>query len=438
MKDEVQVLVDRLAALVEQSVAIDDSDGNIIAISRHYGDEDGYRVKLVMERETPSEYRAFFAPYLNGLVDGTRESPVSVPEESRLMIVGRIGYAIRDQDQDQIIAVLWFIDRGTDLPHSTIEDYCLHFGSLLGQRRDREETFSLNGANDSLHRLLAGQQDALDDTALWLTDARTEFLVLACDTGVEEEYRLGASVLIQPGTQREDSAGTREAGGTNGTTAAAVRRVMRGLPQLINDGRLSLACSTWLNGIEVAVYGGTFDGPEHAERSAHRLVEVAEQQLGAIAGSSGASLAGPGEIASIRRFYVEAAIAAFLTRSLHGGGRACMSSTITGLIASLCTPLDAREATRIEALKALLLDPDGFAFDTVGAVFRSNGAQSEVLTLLRVHRTTLHYRLTQIEERTGLNLHTPADMFVASLVWLRVAARRSAIGPLLREYATRG
>ena len=106
---------------------------------------------------------------------------------------------------------------------------------------------------------------------------------------------------------------------------------------------------------------------------------------------------------------------------------------MAGPAALLAVPLSAPESPRAEALKALLSDPDGFAFETLGAMLHSDGSQASMTELLNIHRTTLHYRTTQIEQHTGLNLQAPADLFTAVNLWLRVAAVRFGLGDLLAE-----
>ncbi|MFB8388402.1 helix-turn-helix domain-containing protein [Microbacterium sp. NPDC055910] len=397
LKDEVQVLVDRLAASTAQSVAIDDPDGHIIAFSRHYGDEDGYRLKLVLEREVLPEYRDFFAPYVRGLVDGTKPSPVRVPAAPELMVVGRIGYPIRANDR--VIAILWFIDRGVDLPHATIQDYCALFADLLAQRHRRGMPPALSASGESVRRLLTGQESALDDITSWLTDAGTGFFVLA-------------------------SLDDRRA-------SPASRRVIERLPRGIASGRLSIACLTRLDGLDVAVYGGSYADPDEAERDAAELIAHAGRAIPP--GHRGIGLAGVGELPGIRRLYVEAALTAFVTRHLHRRTPVSQAETMQSHLAALCTPLSVRESPAVEALKTLLLDRDGFAFDTIGAFLHSDGTLADVVEQLRIHRTTLHYRTAQIEARTGLDVQVPAEMFLAAGVWLRVAADRSKLAHLLAQ-----
>lgn len=49
--DELQQVVDGLAASLGRSVAVDDPQLRLLAVSRHFGDEDSLRVRAVMQRE---------------------------------------------------------------------------------------------------------------------------------------------------------------------------------------------------------------------------------------------------------------------------------------------------------------------------------------------------------------------------------------------------
>ena len=400
MVDDFQVMVDRLAARLQQSVAIDDPDGNLLAISRHYGDEDGYRAKLVLERQAPPEYRDFFASYVRSLVDGSSESPIRVPANAALNVVGRIGYAIRARDR--VVAILWFIDRGTGLPGDLVEDYCSAFGDMLAQRHSRSLARGPQFAGESIRKLLLGEAMDEDEVTRWLAAAQTEFMVLA--------------VFADPG----DSAAGEAA-------IAALQKV----PRSLQRRRLSLSYLTRMDGFAVAVYGRPVDNRQEAEEEVGPALE--KREFTDLPEVVGAGLTGPGDVVSLRRLYVEAALTAFLSRHLHRHGQVLRPGSVAGLLTMLATPLSAREAPPLEVLKGLLADSDGFAFETLGATLHSDGSQSHMVELLNIHRTTLHYRTTQIEQHTGLNLQAPADLFMAIGVWLRVAAARSGIGHLLAE-----
>ena len=81
----------------------------------------------------------------------------------------------------------------------------------------------------------------------------------------------------------------------------------------------------------------------------------------------------------------------------------------------------------------MLLDEDGFAFETIGALLHSGAGIGEAAKLLSVHRTTMHYRIQQLQGATGVNLQMTGHRFLAFDLWLRVALTRSSIGHLVEE-----
>ena len=406
LKDEVQVLVDRLAATVGQSVAIDDPDGNIIAISRHYGDEDAYRVKLVLERRILPEYEEFFGPFVREIVQSGAHASVRVPPHASLGIVGRTGFAIGVQGR--VLAILWFIDRGRELPRDTIREYCDVLGELLSRRYSQRPHVTAEETNDSLERILRGDPD-LDEVALWLRNAGTQFLVLVC--GVRRD------VL------RSETAATA-------ALRAEIRPILRRLPQLLPGDELSLACMTTLDGLHIAVYGGQFGSDRETDAVRARVSIRASTELAKISPEITGSVAGWGELHLLRNLYAEAALAAFITAAVD------RSTTISEALSSLAlsaavAPAAASTATgSMAVLQELLQSDGGFAFETLEAMILGDGTQAAVLQELQLHRTTLRYRISQIEERTGLQLSAPADMFLATLAWLRVALQRSRLSPL--------
>ena len=209
---------------------------------------------------------------------------------------------------------------------------------------------------------------------------------------------------------------------------------MRELPRVMGAEVFTLSHLSLMNGLDVAGCGHHHEGPEDGE-ILERLTETASLVLGHLPGPAGAGISGSVELVGLRRACRAAAPTAFISRHLHRHCRVLKSSSITSTSASLRAALDVPESPQIEALKGLLADADGFAFDTIGALLQSTGSQGQLTELLHVHRTTLHYRLAQIEQHTGLDLQAPADLCLAADLWLRVAVRRSPLAPLLTEYA---
>lgn len=404
LKDEVQTLVDRLAAQVGQSVAIDDPDGNIIAISRHYGDEDGYRVKLVLERKILPDYRSFFDPYVQSLVQGMHDSPLVVPANVKLDVVGRIGYPIRSRGR--VIAILWFIDRGGVLPEESISAYCLVLGEMLSQRNERGGYLDTSRVAESVKRVLDGET-VLDETALWLFEADTQFLVVAT-----------AKRISTIAKEREDPTRDR----------IAVESILRGLTRLAPGCDLSLAYMDEIAGELVAVYGLPNGAPDSL---GSRLASIVNDLLGEQSLPIVASVSESASVTNVRHLFVQASTSAFIGSHLERHTRSFTADSYSGLAAILHDSQVRTGSSRAVILESLITADDSFVRDTIAALLHSAGNQSEVLDRLRVHRTTLHYRLAQIQDRTGLQLNVPADMFIVTLVWLRCEFQRSDLARAL-------
>ncbi|MTD54660.1 PucR family transcriptional regulator [Amycolatopsis pithecellobii] len=101
--EDVQSLVEELAEQLQRSVAIDDPSVRLIAVSRHFGDQDPLRVTAVLNRSLPDELSR---PLLElGISTWTEPGRVEVPGlKARLCApVRSAGY---------LLGFLWLIDDG--------------------------------------------------------------------------------------------------------------------------------------------------------------------------------------------------------------------------------------------------------------------------------------------------------------------------------------
>ncbi|MFD0889754.1 hypothetical protein ACFQ08_34885, partial [Streptosporangium algeriense] len=57
--DEVQGLLDSLAATVGRGVAVDDPEGQVVAHSVHHGEVDQVRAQAILSRSVPAEVSAW-------------------------------------------------------------------------------------------------------------------------------------------------------------------------------------------------------------------------------------------------------------------------------------------------------------------------------------------------------------------------------------------
>ena len=112
--DELQAIVDRLAARLGRSVAIDDPSVRLIAASRHFGDEDPPRIRVMLSRQAD---RAMVA-HAESCGIFRAEQPVRLPARPDLDLHPRICVPIRWSRQ--LLGFLWLIDPDGSLGEDVI------------------------------------------------------------------------------------------------------------------------------------------------------------------------------------------------------------------------------------------------------------------------------------------------------------------------------
>jgi hypothetical protein len=394
--DDAQHLADRLAARLRQSVAVDDPDGNLIVVSRHFGDADPYRVRLMLDRRIPREYRDYFTSYTRD----ASTSPVRIPANAELSLAARICFPIRDDTE--IVAFLWLLDLDKVLPHELIEQYCARLADVLSARRGREGSPPHASAlEEPIRKLLAGHRPA---------DVLPE---IGAESALTQRRYVAIAHYAEAGAERD------------------MARVFRHVASATTDLGITLACTADLDGCSVGVFASE---PSDRATEAHIgewLLDGTRRALGDRRGRSGCGISAAGELTEVRQLFARAGRAAFICLHLYRTESVLSWDQVQPLASVTSIDSPGAAGGRTAALAALLLDPDSFAFDTVGAVLRS-GRDLSPAEILHVHRTTLHYRLQQIVEITGLDLAVPTDRFLAFSVWLRVALSISPLAGLVQ------
>ncbi len=104
-----QAWLDALAAAIERSVSVDDSDGRLIAYSSRHADADPVRVAAILSRQVAPEVRRW--QDLHGIATAT--SPVRMPANEELGMGARVCVPIRDGGRT--LGHLWLLDPGQTL-----------------------------------------------------------------------------------------------------------------------------------------------------------------------------------------------------------------------------------------------------------------------------------------------------------------------------------
>ncbi len=395
--DEVQQLADRLADRLQQSVAVDDPTGNLIVVSRHFGDADPYRVRLMLDRRIPRECRDYFMSYTK---DATA-APVRIPASPQLSLAARICFPIRNDNVN--VAYLWLLDLDKALPQELIEQYCARLAQVLSERRGRQDpAVPTMSVEQPLRRLLAGDlpADVLSDPGIDMAALQRRHIVVAHYTG--------------DGPDRD--------------MARRFRRVAGSAADL----GVTLACTADLHGCSVGVFHTDAAEPGAESHVSGWLLDGTRRILTDRPGGAGCGISAAGECSEVRRLFARASLAAFICLHLYRAENTLSWDQVRPLAALIAGDVAEAGSGPTAALTTLLLDPDNSAFDTVGAVLRSDRDHSPA-DILHVHRTTLHYRLQQILELTGLDLAVPSDRFLAIGSWLRVALSNSPLAELARS-----
>lgn len=393
--DEVQSLIDRLAGRLRQSVAIDSRSGDLIAVSRHFGDADPYRMHLLLHRTMPQGAREYFASYVR---DIRGSDPIRVPGNSQLAIEARWCYPVGDG-----LAYLWIIDRGTPLPGPEIAQYCRQLAAIFGERSTAQVELGIDA-----------------DVAAW---AREQVLGTSPSAPPIPEAVSRRYLVIASTGEDPDAGGGVDADVDNATSrqlALALRPAV-----LCGFSTLSVFES---DGFVIAVLAGDHDGAVLETGALAWLRDESARNLREGETGVGTGMSCGGTAAELRQLFARAAIAAVLCRELY------RSETIlpwdeVAAIAAAGIAAGAAQRTgagngRTGAIAALLRDPESYAFDTVGAFVKSD-SETGPAAVLHVHRTTVNYRVKQLAESTGLDLMIPSDRFIVFAEWLRVALERT-------------
>lgn len=330
------------------------------------------------------------------------QSPIRTPANAELEVRQRIGYSIFGSNSD-VIAILWLLDLGKELPDSEIREYCAALGQLLEQRSYLQSGKGRETPTAFVHRKLSGERLINENILPWTPQTPLEFMVLVFYGNSMKDLRLSTQSVFQR------------------------------FPILLGNQDVKLITRTTINNLDTAVYGFSKENSENVSTATTRFSDRTHEGWSGEAEATGFGISEPGGPINLRSMYIDAALAAFLSRHLHRRSPMLRISTVTSMAKSICAPVTQLETPPLERLKATFSDPDDFVYETVAALLHTDGTPVRVAAALHIHRTTLHYRINQIEHRTGLNLRTPADMMQAANVWLRVTAQRSRIGPLLQE-----
>ena len=381
--DEVQRIADSLAQRISRPVAIDDPQMNLLAHTAHDGDVDQHRVVSVMRLRAPEEVIA------HALRCGiaTAVGPVRVPGLPEIDLYARICIPVRCQGV--LLAYLWLIDADGSVTDEELE-LSSEAASAAGEVLFRERL--LGDLRESRQRELV--RDLLaDDVAV-----RSSALALL----VEEEMLPGQCDLAALSIQVDDT----DRDDVRTAIDTVLRRCGRRAQPLV-----ALALSQGAGRGVLVLAGRRGPTEEQLEQVAQDiradLLKTLQLDDGVRVGI-GPSVTDPLEVrTSVRRAQEALEVGA----AVDGFGPVTAWSTLGVYRLLVQLPLDSLTDDALpDGLRTLIAtDAGGPLVETLETWLDEGCDPRATVARLQVHRTSLYYRLSRIEEITGMKLGDGRD-----------------------------
>ncbi|MFF3869381.1 PucR family transcriptional regulator [Micromonospora sp. NPDC001898] len=384
MHGELQRIVDAVAARVGRPALIEDRRQRVVAYSEHNGPMDDVRRMSILRRQTTPEVIAWF----RGMGVLTAREPVRTPAYAELDLLPRVCVPIRHDDL--LLGFVWFIDADGSMTDADIATATSAFTDL-----------SLALYRENLLGELASQRE---------TEATRTLLVES-----REAREHATRALLEEGTVAGD-----------GTTVALVAQIVpAGGRQPDEVARIALeqalvTTRRWIGVREtlhlvwhdhgvLLICGDRVAGRPSPEVSAGHLDEALGTATRGLASVS-RTVTGIGEpragLADAVESYQEAAQAARVGTQLSALGRVVSWAGLG--IYRVLSQLDSQHldvAGVHPGLERLLRDDaHQVLLETLEAYLDLAGNAHATAEKLRLHRTTLYYRLQRVEQLAGTDL----------------------------------
>jgi hypothetical protein len=142
MQGELQRIIDAVAAQVGRPALLEDRRHRVVVYSEHTGLMDQVRLASILRRDTTPEVLAWFNRA--GIVDA--RGPVRTPASPELDLLARLCVPVRHQDL--LLGFVWFIDADGTMPDVDLDatglmaelTLALYRENLLGELASRRET----------------------------------------------------------------------------------------------------------------------------------------------------------------------------------------------------------------------------------------------------------------------------------------------------------
>jgi hypothetical protein len=381
-----QELVDEVSALLGAPATLEDRDFRLIASGVHDGDDaavDPVRTRSILTRRSTAEVRAWFERY--GIAHAA--GPVRIPAAPEAGVLrGRLCLPVRHGGF--VYGYVWLLDEA----EHTAEQLRAAMG-VAGRIGERLAALSLAGAEAG--RALRALLTAANRTA---RDAAEDTLRTALGADADEPHALVCVRL--PDTDGPagpaGSAGAVYGGEPDGGAGGGIGELpgLRGIPSAAALARVPAAGRAEMIALLVRLRSPRLLAA--ARTAAARLLD----QIGIPAAVAGVSV-GRGSLTELPGAWREAVDSA----------RAAHAQPLLGPIAKWSGLGPYRLLTALPAgappdpAVAPLLAPAHHELAHTAEVFLDHAGQAgRTATALAIHRQTLYYRLTRIEQLTGLDL----------------------------------
>lgn len=368
--DGLQQAVDRLAARLGRSVAIDDVQGRLVVSSGHFGEEDELRVFAIVHRYSDERVLAHFRKY--GIYDWTE--PGRIPADPALGFKARVVCPIRDHGI--LFGHLFLIDEGvSDADIEEASAMTVQVGQLMYRRLALHEEAQQRAAG--LVRGLLSSEPTKRDSAL--ARIEQEDLLVSADPVLVVVARIAAPAS-------EDSAYS--------DLQAAV--------DLATRDRLGSLTLAWVRPAEAVIllFG----------RATSSAIDVAERVVSRMDGMGNRVVVGTGAVETGRdgaaTSYADARVAARAASLLPELGAIVDVNALGVYRLLLNLPPEELQESRQPAGLRRLVDADSHEnlVETLAVYLSCGGDVTSSSASLHVHRSTLYYRLGRIEEIAGVDL----------------------------------
>jgi len=384
--NELQGVVDALAASLGRPVGVDDRRFRTLAYSSHVDAVDPVRLASILQREAPREVTG----WLESLGVRDAEGYVRVPANSDFGMAARVCVPIRFDGE--LLGYLWLIDEPEPLSEADL-DASLRSTEELGVELFRLRRLEHEERERERELLLALAGRRADTTPAEAAAAlvRDGFLATAPAYGV-----VALTALHEQGHEAPDAVRVRLA-----SAAEHARRAVapRHLLVLVDGEQVAgvLACV----------------GEEELKRRAEALVAEATRNLRDNDGWS--AVVGVGDLRAapggLPAAYEEAELALAVERAARGFGPLVRWSAL-GAYRVLARLGAGRDLAALvpDSLRRLLASPEADVLVPTLACYLDHGADARTAAAaLFVHRSSLYGRLHRIEQIAGVDLRSGED-----------------------------